>query len=87
MGRRTLAISPEILVGLCKSHDAARRTYTVENPIPDDAKIVGEFVSPHGTLEVVLESREWPAQKRALPEPVDPKPTFTLHYEEVSDGG
>ncbi len=80
MGRRMLAISPSILVQLCKRHDGDDRTYSVANPIPDDAKIVAAYVTPQGTMEVALESREWPAQKHPRPEPLVPPPAFTVRY-------
>ncbi len=76
-GRRILNISPEILVEFCKRHDAAHRTYTVDQAIPDDARVV--TVRGRGNvIQVMLESAEWDDGWPSPP--VLPPPTIMVHY-------
>lgn len=60
--KRALLISRELLVELCKGlmPGGDLRFYKVEsNPIPSDARVVGQQLRADGTIAIVLESAEF----------------------------
>lgn len=63
MGRRLLEVSGQVLVDMLKlDNGAVARFFRVaDNPLPDDAKVVGYEILPHGgnTIFLVLESEGW----------------------------
>ncbi len=86
MGSRTLKVSPEILIALCKHRNTKLVTACTANALPDDAEIVefalvhvfgngvtvfGNGVTPPpAAIVVTLRSAEWEGEGGELPSPV-----------------
>lgn len=86
MGTRTLRITPEVVLGLCKHHNQKIVTACTENALPDDAEIVGVTlvaVEGDGLIEMLLHSAEWEGDGGELPSPV--VETFSLAFAIAGD--
>ena len=63
MGRRLLRINAVLLINVCKGFGAGSPRYfrVVENPLPDDVKVLSVRNSPYhvNTVEIELESKQW----------------------------
>ena len=76
MGKRVLLVDADFLVTLGKATQLAFHRFTVANPLPDDAKIVGYELDATTVLSVILESKDWYGDSRERL----PKPELTIHY-------
>jgi hypothetical protein len=72
MGRRYVRISCEFLAGLLKGGD--RPAWRVNDPVPDDARIVGMTFLSCGMVSLLLESDAWPDDDGART--LEPEPRF-----------
>ena len=84
MGKRYLDVSTSCLLEFLKRRMDAPHYFTVENAIPDDARVIGMEATPYREGEVirlVIESAEWRGDSR---EPLSP-PALTIHFDAVFD--
>ena len=76
MGIRHLLVTADLFVEFFKAHDELARTYTVDRPLPDDARFIETLAMDNGCLALVLESAEWMGRSDI---PLEP-PCITVHY-------
>ena len=76
MGTRKVLVDPQFLIELLKSHDSRERTYTVRNPLPDDAKYSTALGQSGGIIALLVESQEWIGDSA---DPVLPIPEVLVH--------
>jgi len=66
-----------MMMAFFKAHDGMERTYTVADPLPDDAEFVCVLFKHDGfPLALILKSETWPGQSEV---PLKP-PLVTVHY-------
>lgn len=71
MGKRVVLISLSLVIEFLKARGGVSRSFTIEHPLPDDARAVEGYVLP-----VVLESQQWAGD--VLGEVRSPE--ITVHY-------
>lgn len=73
MGKRTLQVRPELLVGILKGLGENKPQYfdVIAEPIPDDVKIVyiAAYTWPDEMFVIDLESAKWPANSEGYINP------------------
>jgi hypothetical protein len=72
MGKRLLEVSTELFVEFLKGTGDARRTYSVVQALPNDARVVEERWLSDTKMGILLESSEWAGVDErygSLPEP------------------
>jgi hypothetical protein len=82
---RVLEISPEVFVEFCQREDTTRR-YTVINPIPDDARMVGGEYDPFRRVFRMLITSETfeEVEPPHVPPLLSPQPSIRIEY--LGDG-
>jgi hypothetical protein len=81
-GRRTLLIAVNVLVEFLKEHNNVRRSFTVEDALPDDARVVEVRTRAADRLVgVVLESASWEWDDDNV---LSPPPRVVVKFEEMS---
>lgn len=80
MGIRQLWISPEVLLGFLQAHNNMMRTYTVQNPLPDDVTLVDFQIGREGVLVLRLQSQKWLGDGTYPEDIILAPPSVTVHY-------
>ncbi len=79
MGEKIMRVTPELLVDLLKAPGDTPRTWTIQGPLPEDARLVKVVVDWDGRyIGCILSSSEWP---EALENEYRPevRPVITVH--------
>lgn len=79
-----LDVAPDVFVAMCQQHNVGRRLF-VENPLPDDVRIVTATYDQHRRVfTLLLESEAFSLVESGLfPPRLSPQPVLRVEYEEV----
>jgi len=76
MGRRVLPVTLEFVLDMVKRQPERPRYYTVERPLPDDARLVDvRVLDGQRVIDLVMESDAWADDG----DPVLDQPIFHVH--------